>query len=167
MENVYIGLGSNLADPMAQVEAGLRALATLPDSRMLQRSRLYASAPWGHANQPDFINAVALIETALAPTSLLQELHAIERHAGRARDTLRWGPRVLDLDILLIGDRHIDSPGLRVPHPHMHERAFVLAPLLEIAPTLGIPGRGSVADLLARIDAAACVALATHARMAE
>lgn len=160
MENVYIGLGSNLADPRVQVEAGLSALAGLPMTRLVARSRLYRSAPWGRADQPEFVNAVAQIETALAPRELLDALLAIERHAGRKRDGARWGPRVLDLDVLAYGERRIAEPGLHVPHPHLHERAFVLVPLVEIAPDLDIPGRGRIKDLLAGVDASTCECVA-------
>ena len=159
METVYIGLGSNLADPRAQVERALRALAALPRTTLLRRSRLYRSAPWGRADQPEFVNAVASLETGLAPRQLLAELLAIERNAGRERDATRWGPRVLDLDILIFDDRVIDEPGLRLPHPHLHERAFVLVPLVEIAPDLGVAGHGSVGTLLRQIDASGCVPL--------
>src|ERR1700682_1454369 len=103
MTIVYIGLGSNLADPRMQVENGLRALAGLADTRLLRRSRLYRSAPWGRVDQPEFVNAVAELDTTLAPQVLLDALLAIERHAGRERDATRWGPRVLDLDILVYG----------------------------------------------------------------
>jgi 2-amino-4-hydroxy-6-hydroxymethyldihydropteridine diphosphokinase len=156
MERVYIGLGSNLADPARQVEAALGELDRLSDTALLRRSRLYCSAPWGRADQPDFVNAVAAIETGLTPHALLSELLAIERAAGRARDATRWGPRVLDLDILLYGTAMIDEPGLHVPHPHLHERAFVLAPLAEIAAELVVPGRGRVDALLQQIDASGC-----------
>ena len=156
MTIVYIGLGSNLADPQAQVESGLRALAELAQTRLLRRSRLYRSAPWGRADQPEFVNAVAQLDTALAPQILLDALLAIERHAGRERDATRWGPRVLDLDILLYGDLLLDTPGLHLPHPHLRERVFVLMPLCEIAPELQIPGQGQTATLLARLDASAC-----------
>ncbi len=156
MENVYIGLGSNLADPHAQVEAGLHALAALPDSRLLRRSRLYRSAPWGRTDQPDFVNAAALVETGLAPAQLLHALLALERRAGRERDATRWGPRVLDLDVLVYGNLVLDEPGLHVPHPHLHERAFVLVPLAEIAPDLNVPGRGPIDRLLAAVDAVSC-----------
>jgi 2-amino-4-hydroxy-6-hydroxymethyldihydropteridine diphosphokinase len=167
MEKVYIGLGSNLADPPAQIEAGLRALTGMPQSRLLRRSRLYRSAPWGYTEQPDFVNAAAFLETTLAPAQLLRELLAIERRAGRERDATRWGPRVLDLDILVFGASRVDEPGLHLPHPRLHERAFALMPLAEIAPDLDIPGRGRVSDLLARIDASSCVPLATDAHVAE
>ena len=156
---VYIGLGSNLADPRAQVEAGLRALARLTDTRLVRSSRLYRSAPWGRTNQPEFVNAVAELYTNLAPQSLLDALLAIERQAGRERDATRWGPRVLDLDILVYADLVIDLPGLHVPHPHLHERAFVLMPLCEIAPDLWIPGKGRADVLLAQLGATTCRAL--------
>jgi 2-amino-4-hydroxy-6-hydroxymethyldihydropteridine diphosphokinase len=156
MENVYIGLGSNLADPAAQVAAGLRALARLPKTRLVAHSRLYRSAPWGRADQPEFVNAVIQLETALEPRELLDHLLGIERGAGRERDGTRWGPRILDLDILAYAQRRVAEPGLQVPHPHLHERAFVLVPLAEIAPDLHIPGRGRVADLLAGVDASTC-----------
>jgi len=156
MEKVYIGLGSNLADPRAQVEHALSALADLPQTRLLRRSRLYRSAPWGRADQPEFVNAVAGLQTELTPRELLDALLAIERKAGRERNATRWGPRVLDLDILVYGDQSIDEPGLHVPHPHLHERAFVLLPLAEIAPDLAVPGRGRVAQLMRHIDPAGC-----------
>ena len=159
MTIVYIGLGSNLADPRSQVEDGLRALARLADTRLVRGSRLYRSAPWGRADQPEFVNAVAQIDTALTPHILLDELLAIERQAGRERDATRWGPRVLDLDILVYGDLILDTPGLHVPHPHLHERVFVLAPLCEIAPELQIPGKGRADALLALLDASACRAI--------
>jgi len=166
MEQVYVGLGSNLADPRAQVERALRALAALPQTRLVQRSRLYRSAPWGRADQPEFVNAVVALQTELTPRELLEALLKIERAAGRARDATRWGPRVLDLDILVFGDRLIDEPGLHVPHPHLHERAFVLLPLAEIAPDLIVPGHGRVDDLARRIDASTCrpleIASVTH-----
>ena len=167
MTTVYIGLGSNLADPPAQVEAGLRALARLPRTRLSAHSHLYLSAPWGRVDQPAFVNAVATLETELAPRDLLDALLALERAAGRERDGTRWGPRVLDLDRLVFGDRRIEEPGLRVPHPHLHERAFVLVPLAEIAPGLDIPGWGRVADLLAYIDVASCVRFTADARVAQ
>ncbi|MBS0438685.1 MAG: 2-amino-4-hydroxy-6-hydroxymethyldihydropteridine diphosphokinase [Proteobacteria bacterium] len=160
MENTYIGLGSNLADPSAQVEAGLAALAKLPATRLVARSRRYRSAPWGRVDQPEFVNAVAQLATALTPRELLDHLLTIERVAGRERDGTRWGPRVLDLDILVYGDRVLNESGLHVPHPHLHERAFVLAPLAEIAPDLDIPGHGSVWKLLASVDASSCVRMA-------
>jgi 2-amino-4-hydroxy-6-hydroxymethyldihydropteridine diphosphokinase len=153
MTQAYIGLGSNLADPRMQVERGLHALAALPGSRLLRQSRLYRSAPWGRLDQPEFVNAVGMLETGLEPMDLLHELLEIERGFGRARDDTRWGPRVLDMDILVYGDRVVDQAGLHVPHPRLHERAFVLAPLAEIAPGLVVPGRGRVEDLLSGVAA--------------
>ena len=156
MTLAYIGLGSNLADPRTQVERALRALARLPETRLARQSRLYRSAPWGHADQPEFVNAVAELQTELSPRALLDALLAIERQAGRERDATRWGPRVLDLDILACGDQVIDEPGLHVPHSHLHERAFVLLPLAELAPDMIVPGRGQVSALLTQIDATTC-----------
>lgn len=156
MQNVYVGLGSNLADPRAQVERALSALGDLPRTRLLRHSQLYRSDPWGRADQPEFVNAVAALQTELTPRELLDALLAIERKAGRERDATRWGPRVLDLDILVYGEQIIDESGLHVPHPHLHERAFVLLPLAEIAPDLGVPQLGRVAELARRVDAAAC-----------
>ncbi len=162
MTIVYIGLGSNLAGPRMQVERGLQALADLADSRLLRHSRLYRTAPWGRADQPEFVNAVAQLETSLAAETLLAGLLGIERDAGRERDASRWGPRVLDLDILVYGNRVLNAPGLHLPHPRLHERAFVLVPLHEIAPRLDIAGQGSVATLLARLDASTCQPLETE-----
>ncbi|HEY5612100.1 MAG TPA: 2-amino-4-hydroxy-6-hydroxymethyldihydropteridine diphosphokinase [Lysobacter sp.] len=148
----FVGLGGNVGDAAASVRQAFVALGRLPGTRLLRASRLYRTPAWGVTAQPDFVNAVAMIETTLAPTALLQELLRIERDAGRDRladGSDRWGPRTLDLDLLLYGDAVIDVPGLSVPHPHMHERAFVLVPLLEIAPDARIPGRAAVADALA------------------
>lgn len=152
-----VGLGSNLDDPARQIRRALDAMATRPDLRLVRHSRLYRSAPWGNTDQPAFVNAVAEIETALTPHALLQTLLDIERSLGRIRgDTPRWGPRVIDLDLLLYGDRVIDEDGLRVPHPHLHERAFVLLPLNELGPERIIAGYATVAELLGRIDASDC-----------
>ena len=142
----YIGLGANLDDPAAQVELAMDELARLPQSRLAARSSLYASAPVGYAEQPDFINAVAALETALSPRALLEAMLGIEHHHHRNR-TFRNAPRTLDLDLLLYGEAHFHEENLTLPHPRMHERAFVLLPLLEIAPDLAIPGHGR-ADLL-------------------
>ena len=152
----YVGVGSNLADPRAQVERALQHLARLPHSRLLRSSRLYRSAPWGVLDQPDFVNAAAAIETGLAPQALMQALLAIERDAGRDRSGDRWGPRILDLDLLLHGALALAEPGLQLPHPHLHERAFVLLPLAEIAPHLDVPGRGPISALLSNIDTTGC-----------
>jgi 2-amino-4-hydroxy-6-hydroxymethyldihydropteridine diphosphokinase len=148
----YVALGSNLRDPARQVRSGLEALARLPETRLVTRSSLYRTAPVGKPDQPDFINAVARLDTDLEPEALLQRLLDIERQHARVRGE-RNGPRTLDLDLLLHGECRIESPGLTVPHPRMHERAFVLAPLAEIAPDLDIPGRGNVRALLAGLQA--------------
>ena len=144
----FVGLGANLGEPEAQVRRALAALAELPRTRLLAASSLYRSAPVGVVAQPDFINAVAAVETALTARALLDALLAEEKRFGRTREFPN-APRTLDLDLLLYGDRVIDEPGLVVPHPRMHERAFVLAPLAEIAPDIAIPGKGRAAALLA------------------
>lgn len=142
-----IGLGANLNDPAERVEYALAELDRLPGTRLTARSSLYASAPVGYVDQPDFINAVAQVETDLAPRALLVALLDIEHRHGRER-SFRNAPRTLDLDLLLYGDAHFHEEGLTLPHPRMHERGFVLLPLLEIAPDATIPGRGRAADWL-------------------
>ena len=146
----YVGLGSNLDDPVAQLTRAFAELAALPDTRLMARSPLYRSAPMGPQDQPEYINAAAALATGLAPQALLQALFAIERAHGRRRDAVRWGPRTLDLDLLLYADLVLREPGLTLPHPGVHERAFVLYPLADIAPALGVPGHGSVSDLRGR-----------------
>lgn len=146
----FVGLGANLGEPVASVREALRELDALPDTRLLRASRLYRSRAWGVRVQPDFVNAVAMLETALSARDLLDQLLAIERAHGRERDpATRWGPRTLDLDLLLHGDARIDEPGLQLPHPHLHERAFALLPLAEIAPDAMVPGHGRVRELAA------------------
>jgi 2-amino-4-hydroxy-6-hydroxymethyldihydropteridine diphosphokinase len=145
----YIGLGANLARPRAQLRAAFDELARLPGTRLAARSELYRSAPLGYAAQPDFVNAVARIETELAPEALLAALHDIESRHGRERSFAN-APRTLDLDLLLYGGQTIAREGLVVPHPRLHERAFVLAPLVELDPEAEIPGRGRAVDWLAR-----------------
>ena len=147
----YVALGSNLEQPQRQLQAGFDALRRLPDTQLIAQSSLYRSAPVGYANQPDFVNAVAALRTALAPRALLDALLAIEREHGRVREFVN-APRTLDLDIVLYGECVIHEPGLSIPHPRMHERAFVMAPLAEIAPDAMVPGRGCVRDLLAGVD---------------
>lgn len=151
MHIAYVALGANLADPVSQVGAAIDALARLPESRLLRTSSLYRTAPVGIHNQPDFINAVAALETSLEPQALLAALFDIEAQFGRRRD-FHHAPRTLDLDLLLYDDRVIDSPQLRVPHPRMHLRAFVVAPLVEIAPDCVIPGRGRAAAWLPAVS---------------
>jgi 2-amino-4-hydroxy-6-hydroxymethyldihydropteridine diphosphokinase len=131
----YVGIGSNLQDPRAQVLAALEELDRLPHTRVVKRSSLYRSAPVGHAAQPDFVNAVAQLETGLPAERLLAELQEVEARHGRERSFAN-APRTLDLDLLLYGNATLALPGLTLPHPRMHERAFVLKPLLEIAPDL-------------------------------
>jgi 2-amino-4-hydroxy-6-hydroxymethyldihydropteridine diphosphokinase len=144
---VFVALGSNLDDPVAQVESGVRALARVPDSRVIRCSSLYRTAPVGVTGQPDFINAVCELDSSLSPAGLMDALLEIEREHGRIREQ-PGGPRTLDLDLLLYGGATMHMPTLDVPHPRMHERAFVLYPLHEIAPELVIPGRGPVLALL-------------------
>lgn len=150
---VYIGLGANLGHPRQQVEQALEQLQALPRSELAAVSSLYRTAPVGPADQPDFINAVARLDTALDPLALLAALQQIERRHGRIRNGQRWGPRTLDLDILLFGDQILDWPQLCVPHPQMQARAFVLGPLAEIAPPgLQVPGQGRLDTLLAAVE---------------
>ncbi len=146
--HALIALGSNLEDPVFQVQRAFEELARLPVSRLLLCSSLYRSAPIGRLDQPDFINAVAKIETMLAPQDLLKALLEIEHRCGRLRQSLN-APRILDLDLLMYDDLQCHEPGLTLPHPRMHQRAFVLQPLMEIEPDCCIPGRGAVAELLA------------------
>jgi 2-amino-4-hydroxy-6-hydroxymethyldihydropteridine diphosphokinase len=143
----YVALGSNLGDPLATVQAAFAALRTLPETVLAAASSLYRSAPVGLKNQPDFINAVAALDTGLAADALLAALFAIEARFGRRR-AFRHAPRTLDLDLLLYGNETYAAPHLCVPHPRMHERAFVLVPLVEIAPTVFIPGHGPAAALV-------------------
>ena len=142
--SAFIGLGSNLANPAAQVLRAMQAIGELPATRVLARSSLYRSAPVGYLDQPDFINAVVWIETELAPHALLDALLALEQEHGRTRQ-FQNAPRTLDLDVLLYDDLQYHQHGLTVPHPQMHRRAFVLQPLLEIAPDCVIPGVGTAA----------------------
>jgi 2-amino-4-hydroxy-6-hydroxymethyldihydropteridine diphosphokinase len=156
----FVALGGNLGDVAATFAAALACLDQLPGTSVRARSSLYRNPPLGDAAQPEYLNAVAAIDTTLAPPELLQALLAIERRFGRTRDPgARWTPRTLDLDLVLYGDRVVDAPGLHVPHPALHERAFVLVPLAEIAPDAVVPGRGPVDALLAAVDSSALVAL--------
>ena len=154
MTVAWIGLGANLGDAAATVRAAIAALDELPASRLQQASRLYATPAWGNQDQPPFVNAVAALDTGLEADALLQAMLALEQRFGRVRDpAVQWGPRALDLDLLLFGAQVLDQPGLQVPHPYLHERAFVLVPLAEIAPELAIPGHGRVQDAVMRVDA--------------
>src|SRR5512143_2201790 len=147
----FVGLGSNLADPVAQVLHALDALDNLPQTHVVRRSSLYRSAPVGYLEQPDFINAVAQLETEMAPRALLEALLALEHECGRTRDFAN-APRTLDLDVLLYDNLQHHEHGLTIPHPQMHLRAFVLQPLLEIAPDCVIPGVGAAADAALRCE---------------
>lgn len=144
MNRAYIALGANLGDPVATVHAAFAALAALPHSRLVQQSPLYRTAPQGIEDQPEFINAAAAVDTTLSPAELLTALLSIETRFGRQRAE-KNGPRTLDLDILLYNDWQIREPHLTLPHPRLHLRAFVLYPLADLAPTLALPGRGSLA----------------------
>lgn len=149
---VFVGLGGNLGDVVRTLEHALAQMTKLPRTRLVARSAFYRTPAWGLIDQPPFVNAVAELMTSLTPQELLAHLLEIERDAGRERgNALRWGPRHLDLDLLLYGNERIDEPGLRVPHPHMHERGFVLVPLCEIAPDVVIPGAGPVGECAARV----------------
>ena len=142
----YVGLGSNLGHPRRRLARALAELARLPRTRLVAASGNYVSAPMGSTEpQPDYVNAVAVVCTALEPGAMLSRLRTIERRLGRRRGEgeRRNGPRTLDLDLLLYGRRRSERPGLTLPHPRMHERAFVLRPLLDIAPSATIPGRGA------------------------
>ena len=154
-----IGLGGNLGDVRARLAAAIDALGRVPGVSVGARSRFYRTPPWGNVDQPDFVNAAVAVDTAMGPHDLLDVLLATEHDFGRVRDGERWGPRTLDLDLLAYGDRTIDDERLTVPHPRIAERAFVLLPLADIAPTLTLPGIGRVDALLGHVDAAGCVLL--------
>ena len=141
-----IGLGSNLDDPIRQVRSAISRLDSMEGTRVVARSSLYRSAPFGPVEQPDFVNAAVTVETRLAPRQLLAALQAIESDLGR-EPAERWGPRRIDLDLLVYGDAVIDEQGLKIPHPGIAERNFVLLPLGEIAPDLFVPGLGRLADI--------------------
>ena len=156
----FIGLGSNLNDPIAQVRRAITELSIPPDTRRVACSGLYQSPPLGPQDQPDYINAVAKLETLLEPRALLDALLALERAHDRVRNGQRWGPRTLDLDLLLYNDQVIQSEGLRVPHPRLHERPFVLYPLQEVAGDLEVPGRGRLSALMGQCPPGALKRLA-------
>ena len=143
----YIGIGSNLQGPAKQIENATDLLANIPRTRLVSVSSKYRSAPFGGVEQPDFVNAVAAVLTRLSPLNLLAALQDIEIRQGRERNDTRWGPRVLDLDLLVYSDQEVDEPDLTVPHPGIGERNFVLLPLGEIAPELMVPGLGRVAGI--------------------
>lgn len=146
----FVAFGANLGDPERAYAHAVDALGALRDTQVLRRSSLYRSAPMGVSGHPDYLNAVVALQTALRPAQLLAALLEIERDAGRTRES-HQAPRTMDLDLLLYGDEVIHEAGLDVPHPRMHNRAFVLVPLAEVAPELEIPGHGALAGLLAAV----------------
>jgi 2-amino-4-hydroxy-6-hydroxymethyldihydropteridine diphosphokinase len=148
----YVGLGSNLDAPSRQIARAFEALDELGDTQLVRRSRCYRTKPYGPVPQPDFVNAAAGLLTQLSARGLLEALKATETRLGRVRSAERWGPRRIDLDLLVYGDARIDEAGLTIPHPGVAERAFVLAPLADVAPELKVPGLGLVRDLLAAVD---------------
>jgi 2-amino-4-hydroxy-6-hydroxymethyldihydropteridine diphosphokinase len=147
----YIGIGSNLEDPRAQVLRALAGLEDLASTRLVLVSSLYRSKPLGAVPQPDFINAAAGVVTQLDARALLDELHALERAFGRPAEHERWGPRIIDLDLLVYGRERRDEPGMKLPHPGIVARNFVLYPLADLAPDLDVPGLGRVAELRGRL----------------
>lgn len=158
--HAYIALGANKGNVEITLAEALWAIDGLPQTTIRAQSAFYRTPPWGLADQPAFINAVVEIRTRMTAAVVLQQMLEIERRFGRVRRPgQQWGPRELDLDLLLYGNEQIDVPGLHVPHPRLHERAFVLVPLAEIAPNLDIPGRGRVSDLLAAVDASGIEAM--------
>lgn len=151
MTTAFVALGANLDDPRSQVLRALEELDDIPESRVISRSSLYRTAPVGFLDQPDFINAVVRLDTTLDARPLLDALHELEIRHGRRRSVPN-APRTLDLDLLMYADRVQNEAGLTLPHPRLHQRAFVLAPLAEIAPDAIVPGLGRVGDLLDRVD---------------
>jgi 2-amino-4-hydroxy-6-hydroxymethyldihydropteridine diphosphokinase len=147
----YVGVGSNLADPRQQVKRALAELGRIADTRVITASRLYRSRPFGPVAQPDFVNAVAGLLTQLPAPELLRALHAIEAAFGRPGEHERWGPRIIDLDLLAFGRERRTDPELTLPHPGIVERNFVLYPLADVAPDLELPGLGRVTELKARV----------------
>ncbi|CAN5157410.1 2-amino-4-hydroxy-6-hydroxymethyldihydropteridinediphosphokinase [soil metagenome] len=153
-------MGGNVGDVQKTLNEALWALDSMPQTSIRAQSGFYRTAPWGRPDQPAFLNAAVELQTRLAPRVLLDLLLEIEQRFGRVRDPKdKWGPRTLDLDLLVFGDELLDQPGMHVPHPRLAERAFVLVPLNEIAPRLEIPGQGVVRELLAAIDASGVEAM--------
>ncbi|URQ61552.1 2-amino-4-hydroxy-6-hydroxymethyldihydropteridine diphosphokinase [Pantoea alhagi] len=155
MTRVYLALGSNLADPLHQVRNALDALNAIPQTQRVAVSSFYRTPPYGPPDQPDYLNAAVALDTALSPEALLDHTQRIELEQGRERKAERWGPRTLDLDILLFGDRVLHTPRLTVPHYDMHNRAFMLVPLLEIAPQAQLPDGRPLAAVAAGLDCSA------------
>ena len=151
MTIVYIGLGSNMGNPKQHINSALKSLGDIQSTRIMQTSSLYKSKPVGPQDQADYINAVVQIDTELSPLELLDELQTIENQHGRVRKE-RWGPRTLDLDILMFGNEVINHERLIIPHPEISKRCFVLVPLAELAPDCVIPDKGKVKDLISNVD---------------
>jgi len=148
-ETVWLSLGSNLGDRRASLQRATAALADLENTTLSGVSSLYETAPWGDSEQGPYLNAVVELKTCREPLALLHHVQAIELALGRRRDPdRRWGPRTIDIDLLIYGGQLVDLPDLQLPHPRMHERAFVLIPLLDLQPSITIPGRGTALDLL-------------------
>jgi 2-amino-4-hydroxy-6-hydroxymethyldihydropteridine diphosphokinase len=147
----YVGLGANIGERAATLSRAVELLSAEDNVEVLVVSSFRETDPVGVVDQPPFLNGAAVLETALDPRELLDTLLRVERELGRVRDGTRWGPRTIDLDLLLYDERTLDEPGLRVPHPRLHERRFALEPLAEIAPSVEIPGQGPVSDVLARL----------------
>jgi 2-amino-4-hydroxy-6-hydroxymethyldihydropteridine diphosphokinase len=152
MLTAYVGLGSNLDDPALQIRSALKAIAAIPGVHLQQTSRFYRSPPMGPADQPDYCNAVCVLDIRIDPAELLLALLAIERDAGRVRSEHKWGPRRIDLDLLHVEGVERQQPGLSLPHPGIASRSFVLAPLAELRPQLVVPGVGSIMAALAAVD---------------
>lgn len=152
MGRAYVGLGSNLGDRSAVLARALELLGGRPGIEIVAVSSFRETDPVGYLDQPQFLNAAAAIETSLSPESLLEALLEVERVLGRTREGPRYGPRTVDLDLLLMDGVTVDVPGLTVPHPRLHERAFALAPLADLDPSLVVPGHGSVGDLLVQLE---------------
>ncbi len=153
MTKAYVGLGANLGPKEVTILRAVDLLAAEPEVEVLEMSQLRETAPVGVVDQPPFLNGAIAVETELSPRGLLEVLLRVERELGRVREGERWGPRTIDLDLLVYGDETVDEPGLRLPHPRLHERRFVLEPLVELEPDLEIPGLGRAADALAKLDA--------------
>ena len=152
MAQAYVGLGANLGDREGTMRSALELLDDVDGIEVVAVSRFRETEPWGVEDQPRFLNAAARVETTLSPRELLAALLGVERALGRTRQGPRFGPRTIDLDLLLYGDEVVDEPGLTVPHPRLHERAFALEPLLELDPGLEIPGRGPLETLLGKLQ---------------
>jgi 2-amino-4-hydroxy-6-hydroxymethyldihydropteridine diphosphokinase len=161
MIRCYIGLGANLEAPLQQLQQAVAALRQLPQSELVAVSSFYGSKPMGPQDQPDYVNAVAALDTRLSAEALLDALQQIEQNQGRQRKADRWGARTLDLDILLYGDAQIDTARLTVPHYGLHQREFVVYPLLEIAAQLQIPGRGALQQIAQQVPRNGLTMLAT------